>query len=155
MTAQRIFYIFGMIFLLLILIWQLSEAAPPYPLEIQQRIKEATKITCEIQTPRKVSTIFYREVYANWLIRVFTKDGEELEIWFDESIPIPPNPFALFLPDKIYYYENGQWLDQNALSDEEARRLDRRLKFTGAERRFLKECFEKQFMKQLEKRSNK
>lgn len=138
MIAQRLLYIFGTIFLLLILMWQLSEAAYPYPPEIQKRIEGVTPVNCAMQTHRKVSVIGYMRPNEKWLVMVYTKDEQEMEIWFYESA----SRFSLMfgMTDKIYFYENGQWLDQDAISEEEARRLDLRLKFTGEEKRVLIPC---------------
>ncbi|MBU6415465.1 hypothetical protein KGQ34_04485 [Patescibacteria group bacterium] len=115
--------------------------ATEYPPEIQKQIAQAgTPIVCETESPRRVGTIAYTKRGEPWLIRVFTRDGHKLEIWFNESI----SRFSLLfgITDKVYFYENGQWFDQDNLPEEESRRLDRRLKFTGAEKRFFKECFE-------------
>lgn len=144
MTAQKIFYILGSAILLLLLVWQLSEATTPYPPEIQKRINGASApMVCEKETPRKVSTISYRKYDEKWLIRIFTKDGEELEIWLNESMPKNRIAFYLALArhDKAYYHVDGQWLDQDAITEEEAKQLDRRIKFTGEEKRFFHECF--------------
>jgi hypothetical protein len=142
MTAQRIFYIAGIIgsvILLCFLVWQISEAAPsPYPPEIQKLIDSAAKVNCEIQTPRKVGTIAYMRPNEEWLVRIYTKNEQKMEIWFNESA----SRFSLIfgITDKIYFYENGQWLDQDTLSEEEAKRLARRLKFTSEEKQILMWC---------------
>lgn len=137
MTAQRILYIFGTIFLLLILMWQLSEAAA-YPSEIQKRIDGAVRADCETRISRKVSIIAYMRSDEKWLVRIYTKDEQEMEIWFNESA----SRFSLMFgrTDKIYFYENGQWLDQDTLPEEEAKRLDLRLKFTKKEKQVLIPC---------------
>lgn len=114
--------------------------AAEYPSEIQKRIAQAdAPIVCKTESPRKVGTIAYLKHNEKWLIRVFTKDEQELEIWFNESA----SRFSIMfgITDKIYFYENGQWFDQDILPEEESRRLDRRLKFTGEEKQFFQECF--------------
>lgn len=144
MIARKIFYILESVILLSLLVWQLSEAVVPYPPEIQSRIEGAgAPVICKKETPRKVGTITYWQHSTNWLIRIFTKDGEELEIWLNESMPKNRIAFyfALALHDKAYYHIDGQWLDQDAITEEEAKRLDRRIKFTGEEKGFFHECF--------------
>lgn len=138
MAAQRMLHIFGTILLLLILMRQISEAAPPYPPEIQQRIDGAAKINCEIQTPRKVGIIAYMRLNEKWLVRIYTKDEQEMKILFNESA----SPFSLMfgITDKIYFYKNGRWLDQDTLPEEEAIRLDLRLKFGSEEKQILEAC---------------
>jgi hypothetical protein len=142
MTAQRIFYIAGIIgsvILLCFLVWQISEAAPsPYPPEIQKLIEEAAKVTCEIQAPHKVGVIAYMRPNEEWFVRIFTEDGQEMEMWFNESA----SRFALMfgITDKIYFYENGQWLDQDTLPEDKAKRLARRLKFKSEEKQILMGC---------------
>lgn len=139
MTARQMFYILGSAILLSLLVWQIeAEAAPPYPPEIQKRIDGAKRADCEARITRKVGIIAYMRSDEKWLVRIYTKDDEALEIWFNESA----SRFSLVfgITDKIYFYENEQWLDQDTLPEEEAKRLDLRLKFTGEEKQILIPC---------------
>lgn len=139
MTARQILSLLGSVILLGFLVWQISsEAAPPYPSEIQQRIEGAEKENCEVQTPRKVGAIAYMRPDEKWLVRIYTKDDEALEIWFNESASRLSLIFGI--TDKIYFYENGQWFDQDTLPEEEAKRLDLRLKFTDKEKQVIIPC---------------
>lgn len=138
MTARQLLYFLGSITLLILVVGQISEAAPPYPPEIQQRIDGAARADCETRISRKVSIIAYMRSDEKWLVRIYTKDEQEMEIWFNESA----SRFSLMFgrTDKIYFYENGQWIDQDTLSEEEAKRLDIRLKFTKREKQILIPC---------------
>lgn len=154
MTARQILYAVGAAVLLALLVWQLSAEAAAYPPEIQQRIEKAdTQFICERDEPRKVSTIVYLKRDEDWLVRIFTKDSEYLEIWLNESVLWSPIWlwFSLATADKIYYYTDKQWLDQNDLPEEESQRLYDRLRFTGSERSSFIECFKQKIGKMKQK----
>lgn len=144
MTARKIFYIVGSAILISFLVWQLATEAAAYPPDIQQRIERADiQFICKRDEPRKVSTIVYPKRDEDWLVRIFSKDNKELEIWLNESVSWSSVWlwFSLATADKIYYYADTQWLDQNDLPEEESQRLYDRLRFTGSERSFFIECF--------------
>lgn len=115
--------------------------ARAYPDEIEKLVKKATtKIVCEKNNPRRVGTIIYKKDDAKWLIRIFTKDGEELEIWFSKKIVFK---WQAFFPNKIFYNASDKgWIDKASISTEEAAKLDERLKFDSEEMEFFKTCAE-------------
>ncbi|OHA09700.1 MAG: hypothetical protein A3H69_05960 [Candidatus Sungbacteria bacterium RIFCSPLOWO2_02_FULL_47_9] len=113
-----------------------------YPEKIKGKITEAdTRIVCERNSPRKVGTILYMDSKKNWLVRVFTKDGVEMEAWYNSDMNAW---FAAYNPSKIYYRrESGVWVDAEGLSESERDALDHRIKFTSGELSFFSDCFKK------------
>ena len=126
---------------LFLLLFTSSSFANKYPDEIDKFVKKATtKIVCEKESPRRIGTIVYKRSDAKWLIRIFTKNGEEMEIWFNKKIIFQ---WQAFYPNKIFYNVLGQgWIDKDGISYEEAEKLDARLKFNSEEIEFFKTCAE-------------
>ena len=123
-----------------ILLYPLFGHADSYPAEIEKLMAEANvKILCEKEKPRKVGTNFYKNSKKDWLVLVFTKDGETLEAWHYKGKVIF---FGYLYPDKVYYKTEQNWIDKNSASSEEAEKLDMRLKFTNEEKDFFKKCAE-------------
>lgn len=119
-----------------------AESFENYPEKIKRLIEGVEPEICELEKPRKVGAKLYRREDEDWFIRIFTKNGEELEIWlnYDDT-----KFFAFYVPDKVFYKINHKWLDRNSVSKETAEELDNRLKFTPKELRFLGSCFKKKF----------
>lgn len=116
---------------------------PHYPDIIKKRITEAdTRLVCETTSPpasRRVGTILYKNSKKNWLVRVFTKDGVEMEAWYNSDMN---KWFAEYRPSDIFYRQSdGMWIDANTLSSGERYEQDMRLKFTTDEMEFFKKCF--------------
>lgn len=109
------------------------------PAEVKEYIGKAVKSgICELESPRRVGVFLYADKKEGWLIRVFTYDGEEKEIWINYEDKF----LMLYFPDKIYYKLNGAWIDKNDLPKKEAKRLKKSLKFTDEENEFMKNCFD-------------
>lgn len=126
---------------LLLIFFASNSSANKYPDEIDKLIKKTTsKIVCEKDNPRRVGTIIYKRDGAKWLIRIFTKNGEEIEIWFNKKITFA---WQAFFPNKIFYnIKDSGWIDKENISSEEAEKLDARLKFDSEEIEFFKKCAE-------------
>lgn len=108
-----------------------------YPDEIRNLVDRVPVVYCEKNFPRKVRVDAYAGKKENWVVRVFAKDDDELEIWLNYGRSI----FWEYYPDKIFYFSSPLWVDAADISAEEAARLDRRLKFTEEELSFFKKCF--------------
>lgn len=112
-----------------------------YPEEVTRLIKEANiKLVCETSEPRKVGTILYKNKRADWVLRVFTKEGKELEVWLNYKTGF----LSAYFPDKVFYLkdQNG-WVDKDSISAKEAKRLDKQLKFSQEEINFFQTCLDK------------
>src|SRR3990167_940199 len=132
------------VFLLLISINLLSPIqlfAENYPSKIQELIEKADqKVVCETEKPRRVGTIFYRKTKKDWLVRIFTKDGQELEIWQNDNEHWLTGYYS---PDKVFYNVPGRgWINQRNVPPDDAEKFDKRLKFTRDELKFFKSCLE-------------
>jgi len=114
-----------------------------YPEEIENFIKKADqKIVCERERPRKVGAAFYLGNGTGRLVRIFSKNGEELEIWLNYDTS---RLFYYIFPDKIFYnIPEKSWISRESLKDEESDALDQRIKFTRSETQFFITCLEKQ-----------
>lgn len=134
------------IFLAILLVFASDSLARGYPKDvekfedIEKLIKDANiKTVCEKKAPRAVGTIIYRNDKTEWLVRIFTKNGEELEVWFNKKITY----WGAFYPDKIFYKTpDGNWIDKDKITSDEAYELDSRLKFETKEKLFFKKCAE-------------
>ena len=134
--------------LLIITLFFVSDSfAKGYPKDVEKFeditkfIKDANiKTVCEKKNPRTVGTIIYRNDGASWLVRVYTKNGEELEVWFNKKLTY----WGAFYPDKIFYNipDKGLWVDKDTISPDEAYELDSRLKFVMEEKSYFKKCAE-------------
>lgn len=113
-----------------------------YPAEIRELMDGLEPAVCELERPRKVGAKLYRREDEDWFIRIFTNNSEELEIWinYDDT-----KFFAFYVPDKIFYKIDNKWLEKNSVSKEISEELDKRLKFTIKELKFLGSCFKKKF----------
>lgn len=133
-------------FLAVLLIFASDSFAKGYPKDVEKFedvekfIKDANiKTVCEKKVPRVVGTIIYRKGGAKWVVRVFTKNGEELEVWFNKK----QTYLGAFYPDKIFYNTPmKRWTDKDTLSLDEAYELDARLKFEMEEKLYFKKCAE-------------
>lgn len=134
------------VFLAILLVFTSNSLAKGYPKDaekfedVKRFIKDANiKTVCEKKTPRTVGTIIYRNDKTEWLVRAYTKDGEELEIWFNKKLTY----WGAFYPDKIFYNIPAKgWIDKDTLSPDEAYELDARLIFTVEEKLYFKKCAE-------------
>jgi len=114
-----------------------------FPDEIERLINRSEqKIVCERNKPRRIGTVFYLGNGTKRLIRIFSKNGEDLEIWLNYDTS---RPFYYIFPDKIFYHakESG-WVSRESLKDEASDALDQRIKFTRSETQFFITCLEKQ-----------
>lgn len=128
------------------LIFAAAIASGNYPEEAQKFIDTPNPIICEVERPRKVKVgvKIYSQDSKAWFVRIFTKDGEELEIWlnYDE------NKFlAYYRPDKVFYRVGNGWLDKDRVKKDLADELDQRLKFTKQESSRLDACYKKKSKK--------
>lgn len=134
------------VFLAVLLVFASDSLAKGYPKDVE-KIEDLLKFInnadiktiCEKKNARTVGTIIYRNNKTEWLVRIFTKNGEELEIWFNKKITY----WGAFYPDKIFYKTpDGNWIDKDKISSDEAYELDSRLKFDMEEKMFFKKCAE-------------
>lgn len=131
-----------------------AEAAPyPEPMRVLMG-ENAQKIVCELNNGK--STIFYYSRYrsehppngtAERLVRVYAKNGEELEAWVNHDDKRLNDKgkltrSALWKPDKIYYRtpEEG-WIDKDRLDSEKSEYLAQRITFSLGEIISAVKCF--------------
>lgn len=136
----RIFIILGIILFLPNSSVFLSST--PYPDAVRTLTESATKIIrCDANSSlRRVSSTSFEKEGAEWLVRIFFADGQELEAWvhFSKSF------FALWYPDLVFYYDEPRgWTEKKTLPKEIANTLDSRIKFTPEEISALADCYKK------------
>ncbi|KKT41496.1 MAG: hypothetical protein UW28_C0009G0018 [Parcubacteria group bacterium GW2011_GWA2_44_13] len=113
-----------------------------YPPDIQNYLERAdAKAVCAAGQTGAKSVLILRNSNEKWLIRVFIKNGEPVEIWFNNYVLFK---FFLYSGDEVYYRLDGdRWINKDAIPKNEADKLDARIKFNKKEIRILEKCFEK------------
>jgi len=99
-----------------------------YPPDIQNYLERAdAKAVCAAGQTGAKSVLILRNSNEKWLIRVFIKNGEPVEIWFNNYVLFK---FFLYSGDEVYYRLDGdRWINKDAITKNEADKLDARIKF--------------------------